>query len=140
MFEGTTHPHKPSYRELLEKGIREFLIESGRVECIEQEILWQKAEVSIKSQQIIKLEAMKSQFKDIVIGNNGNNKLEEYREEKFQKSKENYLNGWNKNHLADINWERIVHVWEFKNKKEAVEWFKQRIEKETDGRDDHNKN
>lgn len=139
LIEATKGVHNQSFGELLDKAMLDLLMKLNYmpVPVIDQEIAKKGMEISRLTQEQADLIALKEKIKNIKLPviediNNGN-KQEEHREERFQKSKETYLKEWEKNRMADRNWERIVHIWGFKNKKEALEWFEQRIEKETGG-------
>lgn len=84
------------------------------------------------SQRLSKLEEVKEKLKnikiDIIQNNNGNSpEIEKHRNELFEKSNSRggVVNMWNK---GDINWEKVIPAYKFSDKKEAIEWFKNKIE------------
>ena len=64
------------------------------------------------------------------FGRNGNGEerdpeLERIRTEKFEKAREGIIRLWRR---ADINWDSVMINFSFGNKKEAQDWFRNKIE------------
>ncbi len=84
--------------------------------------------------EISKLTKLKEHMQDTRFSSNfkrnGNDEqrdseLERIRNEKFEKSKDGIIRLWKR---ASINWDSVVINFRFNNKKEAQEWFRDKIE------------
>jgi len=133
LFVSTKSIHNLTIGEACEIGIKEVLAGLNHIEYIEQEIQRKQAEISHLASEVTTLTELKEQMKELagsVFGRNGSSveidpELERIRTEKFEKSKEGIIRLWRR---ADINWDSVVINFRFGNKKEAQEWFRNKIE------------
>lgn len=136
LFEATRAIHNTSFGELLDKAMRELLINLNQPAIIDQEIARKENE---KNKLIIEqneLSLLKEKIRNLKVlpiedNNNGNaSELIKLRESLFEKSKESIIKLWNK---GDINWDSVVPKYKFQDNKEAYKWFKEKIEKANKG-------
>jgi hypothetical protein len=134
LFTSTKGIHNLTIGDACEIGIREVIMRLNHVEYIEQEIQRKQAEISHLASEVRTLTELKAQMKDLtsgsIFGRNGNGEekdpeLERIRTEKFEKAREGIIRLWRR---ADINWDSVVINFRFGNKKEAKEWFRNKIE------------
>ncbi len=134
LFTSTRTIHNLTIGDACEIGIREILSRLNHIDIIDQEIQRKQTEISHLASEINELTGFKEQIKDLtsnsVFGRNGNceekdPELERIRTEKFEKAREGIIRLWRR---ADINWDNVVINFRFGNKKEAQEWFRNKIE------------
>ncbi|MBN1637621.1 MAG: hypothetical protein JW866_01545, partial [Ignavibacteriales bacterium] len=61
---------------------------------------------------------------DKEVSNEVDSYLDQMRNDKFKQYEKSLIVQWNKN---NINWSRIVDVYQFNNKKEAREWLQRKL-------------
>jgi hypothetical protein len=134
LFTSTKGFHNMTIGDACEFGIREILTRSNHVEFIDQEIQRKQAEISRMASEIGKLTELKEHMQDLQSstifernrnGGERDTELEQIRNEKFEKSREGIIKLWKR---ADINWDSVIINFRFSNKKEAQEWFRDKIE------------
>lgn len=131
MFEVTRGIHHMGFGELLDKAIRELLINLNQISFIEQEIARKNIEITKLTQEQIELTSVKEKIQNLKLSlviedkNNDSPELNKLRESLFEKSKDSILKLWSR---GDINWDSVIPKYKFQNKKEAEEWFRQKIE------------
>lgn len=125
-FEATREAHEMDYNEVLEKGIKEILMKVDPVSFLEHEVARMDLERNEKVQDISRLKMMKElqppQDEDI----KKQEVLQKLREEQFLNDQESLTRQYLR---RDLNWYRIIDIFEFKNEREAREWFRKRIPK-----------
>ncbi len=134
LFISTKGFHNMSIGDVCEFGIREILTRLNHIGFIDQEIHRKQAELSHIASEISKLTKLKEHMQDHRLSSNfernrydeqRDSELERIRNEKFEKSKDGIIRLWKR---ASINWDSVVINFRFNNKKEAQEWFKDKIE------------
>ena len=132
LIESTKAVHGKTFGEILEMGMRIVLINLNQAPIIDQEIARKGAEINRLVMEQSELTVLKEKIKDLKVkvlvdeGNNGNtSELIKLREVLFEKSKESIIKLWNK---GDINWDSVIPRYKFQDKKEAQDWFKEKIE------------
>jgi hypothetical protein len=134
LFVSTRAIHNLTIGDACEIGIREVITRLNHVEYIDQEIQRKQAEITHLASEVRTLIELKEQMKELtsgsIFGRNGNGEerdpeLERIRTEKFEKAREGIIRLWRR---ADINWDSVVINFRFGNKKEAKEWFRNKIE------------
>lgn len=138
LFEQTKTIHNMSFGDLLEKAIRELLINLNQVTFIEQEISRKNIEINKLAQEQTELTALKEKIQKLRLtqlqteeeNNDSSPEVIILRESLFEKSKDSIVKLWNRN---DINWDSVVPKYKFKDKREAQEWFRQKIENRAGG-------
>ncbi len=144
LFELTECIHHFGYQEALERGIREILTELNQPKFLDQEILRTQAEIARLSQKQMMLESAKDKLNNLKMeiienksnGNGNLDELEKIRDKIFDnigegKAREINLSTrrkqWADNQGAKWDWKRIIETYQFKNKTEAVEWFRKKL-------------
>ncbi|CAG0950459.1 MAG: hypothetical protein OIN86_13560 [Candidatus Methanoperedens sp.] len=121
LFEDLQQIHGISWTEVLEKGVRNELIEKDPVKILEYEIKIEDEKQDERRQALIRAKANIS-----VLGPTSkvDPELEKKREENFQKD-----SSWLPRQIinGDVNWSRIFFFYQFESKKEALAWFRPRI-------------
>lgn len=140
MVEATRSIHNISFGELLDKAARELLISLNQEPIIDQEIARKDFEVSKLIQEQTELKTLREQIKNLKIpgienkNNGGGDKskeLESYRNKRFlevyaTKEKLDLLKINLKK--GNVNWERLIELYKFKDKDEARTWMERRVE------------
>jgi len=140
MVEATRGIHNISFGELLDKAARELLISLNQEPIIDQEIARKDFLVSKIIQEKTELKTLKEQIKKLKIPgienkNNGDGdkakELESYRNKRFlevyaAKEKLDLLKINLKK--GNVNWERVIELYKFKDKDEARTWMERRVE------------
>ena len=127
MFDSTKHLHNCTLKELLHNAMRSVVQDCNPVKCLENEI----AELEVRiSKTRLKLAKARVAQKHLEVDKEVSNEVDEYldqmRNEKFNQYENSLIVQWNKN---NINWSRIVDVYQFNNKKEAREWLQRKVMK-----------
>ena len=136
-FESTAGIHQKGYGEVLEKAIRELLVELNQTPYIDMEIAKTEQETLKLSTKTQNLKLMKERISKInpVSKNNGDSdkakELESYRNKRFlevyaAKEKLDLLKINLKK--GNVNWERVIELYKFKDKDEARTWMERRVE------------
>lgn len=136
-FESTAGIHQKGYGEMLEKAIRELLVELNQPPYIDMEIARTEQEALKWSTKTQNLKLMKERISKInpVSKNNGDSdkakELESYRNKRFlevyaTKEKLDLLKMNLKK--GNVNWERVTDLYRFKDKVEARTWMERRVE------------
>lgn len=136
-FESTMGIHQKGYGEVLEKAIRELLVELNQTPYIDMEIAKTEQETLKLSTKTQNLKLMKERISKInlVSKNNGDGdkakELESYRNKRFlevyaAKEKLDLLKINLKK--GNVNWERVIELYKFKDKDEARTWMERRVE------------
>jgi hypothetical protein len=134
-FESTAGIHQKGYGEVLEKAIRELLVELNQTPYIDMEIAKTEQETLKLSTKTQNLKLMKERISKInpVSKNNGDSdkakELESYRNKRFlevyaAKEKLDLLKINLKK--GNVNWERVIELYKFKDKDEARTWMERR--------------
>ena len=135
-FESTAGIHQKGYGEVLEKAIRELLVELNQTPYIDMEIAKTEQETLKLSTKTQNLKLMKERISKInpVSKNNGDSdkakELESYRNKRFlevyaAKEKLDLLKINLKK--GNVNWERVTDLYKFQNKDEARTWMERRV-------------
>ena len=136
-FESTAGIHQKGYGEMLDKSIRELLVELNQTPYIDMEIAKTEQEtlkLSTKTQNLKLMKERISKF-NLVSKNNGDGdkakELESYRNKRFlevyaAKEKLDLLKINLKK--GNVNWERVIELYKFKDKDEARTWMERRVE------------
>ena len=135
-FESTAGIHQKGYGEMLDKAIRELLVELNQTPYIDMEIARTEQETLKCSTKTQNLKLMKERISKInpVSKNNGNGdkdkELESYRNKRFlevyaAKEKLDMLKINLKK--GNVNWERVIELYKFKDKDEARTWIERRV-------------
>jgi len=136
-FESTAGIHQKGYGEMLDKAIRELLVELNQTPYIDMEIARTEQEALKWSTKTQNLKLMKERISKInpVSKNNGDGdkgkELEAYRNKRFlevyaAKEKLDLLKINLKK--GSVNWERVIELYKFKDKDEARTWMERRVE------------
>lgn len=122
MFEDLQKIHKIEWTEILEKAVREMLIEKDPVNILEYEIKIEDEKQDERRQALIRV---KANIPILSHDSKVDPELEKKREEQFRKDK-----NWFPRQLirGDVNWNRILFIYQFDSKKEASAWFRPRVE------------
>jgi hypothetical protein len=140
MVEATRGIHNISFGELLDKAARELLISLNQEPIIDQQRAHIDSKISTLIQEKTKLDSLKEQIKKLKIPgienkNNGDGdkakELESYRNKRFlevyaAKEKLDLLKINLKK--GNVNWERVIELYKFKDKDEARTWMERRVE------------
>jgi hypothetical protein len=135
-FESTAGIHQKGYGEVLEKAIRELLVELNQTPYIDMEIAKTEQETLKLSTKTQNLKLMKERISKInpVSKNNGDSdkakELESYRNKRFlevyaAKEKLDLLKINLKK--GNVNWERVIELYKFKDKDEARTWMETKV-------------
>jgi hypothetical protein len=135
-FESTAGIHQKGYGEVLEKAIRELLVELNQTPYIDMEIAKTEQETLKLSTKTQNLKLMKERISKInpVSKNNGDGdkakELESYRNKRFlevyaTKEKLDLLKINLKK--GNVNWERVIELYKFKDKDEARTWMENKV-------------
>lgn len=129
LFESLKSIHGKSFSEVLEEGIDRCLSEAVPSKLIEKEISQTKQHLIELEQSLITARMMEEQIKVQKKAEKQGEEiadtyLEEMRNQKFEASKSNIMNQWKR---GDMNWPRLVDLYQFKNAAEAREWFSRKI-------------
>ena len=135
-FESTAGIHQKGYGEMLDKSIRELLVELNQTPYIDMEIARTEQETLKWSTKTQKLKLMKERISKInsISKNNGDcNKAKEhesYRNKRFlevyaAKEKMDLLKINLKK--GNVNWERVIELYKFKDKDEAQKWIERKV-------------
>jgi len=129
-FDATVTIHRMNLSNLLEDAIKNLLGEEAPDILIEFQIAEKERElvglkeglieakyIAKKKQAAKKVENAKAELRDDL-----GERLEAYRISKYNETKKSIITMWNNN---SMNWERIVDLYEFKNKAEAKVWFRE---------------
>lgn len=155
MFDTFTSVHKKTYQDILERGMRQELIECKNSALIDAEIAEKKRTASSLLQEAdaltifkTKLGELKIEIQAPVIGSNGNHEaLEKRREDVFRKMTapreektktkgmiiiqpdiSKIIAEWESgNALIKWEWSKLVEKCGFESKDEAVAWFDKKI-------------
>lgn len=132
LFEATRGVHNMTFGELLDNAMRELLVGLNQIPIIDQEIARKGAEINKLAQEQSELSTLKEKIRNLKIShmiedkNNGSSEdLTKLRASLFEKSKDSILKLWDR---GDVNWDSVVPKYQFQDKKEAYDWFKQKIE------------
>ena len=131
-FDTTISIHGKNLSGLLEEAIKDLLGEEAPDVLLEFQIAEKERELlelnaglaearylAKKKQAAKKVEKAKSEAVDDLA-----KRLEAYRVSKFRETKKSIVTMSNNN---SMNWERIVDLYEFKNKAEAKVWFREML-------------
>ena len=135
-FESTAGIHQKGYGEMLDKSIRELLVELNQTPYIDMEIARTEQETLKLSTKTQNLKLMKERISKInpVSKNNGDSdkakELESYRNKRFlevyaAKEKLDLLKINLKK--GNVNWERVIELYKFKDKDEARTWMENKV-------------
>jgi hypothetical protein len=123
LFEDMMEVHHKTWVEIIEEKVREVLIEAGSIEALEYFIKMEDEKQEERRQMLIRSKANIQVLSPITKCNED---LEKKREGLFEKDSnwlpKQIING-------DANWNRIFYFYEFENKKDALAWFRPRIER-----------
>jgi hypothetical protein len=122
LFEDLQQRHRKSWTEVLETAVRELLVETDPIQILEFEIKIGEEKQEERRQALIRARSNIQVLGPTQIIDPG---LEKKREEQFEKDKsflpKQIIRG-------EANWSRIFYHYEFENKKDALAWFRPRIE------------
>lgn len=131
-FDATVKIHGKNLSGLLEEAIKDLLGDEAPDILLEFQIAEKERELAALNEGLIearylakkkqaakKVEKAKSEAVDDLA-----ERLEAYRVSKFRETKKSIVTMWNNN---SMNWERIVDLYEFKNKAEAKVWFREML-------------
>ena len=135
-FESTAGIHQKGYGEMLDKAIRELLVELNQTPYIDMEIARTEQETLKWSTKTQNLKLMKERISKInpVSKSNGDSdkakELESYRNKRFlevyaAKEKLDLLKINLKK--GNVNWERVIELYKFKDKDEARTWMERKV-------------
>src|SRR5659263_684837 len=135
-FESTAGIQQKGYGEMLDKSIRELLVELNQTPYIDMEIARTEQETLKWSTKTQNLKLMKERISKINpvsknIGDGDKDKeLESYRNKRFlevyaAKEKLDLLKINLKK--GNVNWERVTELYKFKDKDEARTWIENKI-------------
>ncbi|WP_342304173.1 hypothetical protein [Methanolobus sp. ZRKC5] len=131
-FESTQSLHNKSFSEVLEAGIQQVLKDVSPLEYVQLTISQREQELSELRSKLAELEVLDRQRKTSKKPESTYNPqvqeyLEEFRQEKFEKTKASNIRLWK---MGQVNWKNVISSYQFTDKKEAQEWFAQRIAQE----------
>jgi len=135
-FESTAGIHQKGYGEMLDKAIRELLVELNQTPYIDMEIARTEQETLKWSTKTQNLKLMKERISKInpVSKSNGDSdkakELESHRNKRFlevyaAKEKLDLLKINLKK--GNVNWERVIELYKFKDKDEARTWMERKV-------------
>jgi myo-inositol-1-phosphate synthase len=129
LFESLKIIHGKTFSDILEEGLNACLSEIAPSKLIEEEIAQTKMKLMELEQNLMTVRMIEKQQKieqkateqkeDIVEGY-----LETMRVERFEEFKDSTIKLWKK---GDMNWPRIVDLYQFKSTSEAKEWFARKM-------------
>jgi allophanate hydrolase subunit 1 len=130
LFEDLQQRHEKSWTEVLEKGVRELLIETDPVQILESEIKIEEEKQEERRQALIRAKANVS-ILEIELGQEKSSKkneeiLQKKRIEKIGIDFKTYAQQW-KYGSDHVNWSRIIDFGEFKDMKEAKKWLEKEL-------------
>jgi hypothetical protein len=128
-FDATVAIHGKNLSNLLEEAIKGLLGEDAPDVLLEFQIAEKERELANMKEGLIearylakkKQAAKKVEKAKVEVNNELEERLESYRISKYRETKGSIVTMWNNN---SMNWERIVDIYEFKNKAEAKVWFR----------------
>lgn len=123
-FEATREAHEMDYNEVLEKGIKEILMKVDPISFLEHKVASMDLERNETVHDISRLKMMKELQPPEEEDIKKQEELQKYREELFLKDEESLKRQYLR---RDLNWFRIINIFEFDSEKEAKEWFRKRI-------------
>lgn len=131
-FDATVKIHGKNLSGLLEEAIKDLLGDEAPDILLEFQIAEKERELAALNEGLIearylakkkqaakKVEKAKAEVKDDL-----EERLEAYRVSKYKETKKSIVTLWHNN---SMNWERIVDIYEFKNKAEAKVWFREML-------------
>lgn len=131
-FDATVKIHGKNLSGLLEEAIKDLLGDEAPDILLEFQIAEKERELAALNEGLIearylakkkqaakKVEKAKAEVKDDL-----EERLEAYRVSKYKETKKSIVTLWHNN---SMNWERIVDIYEFKNKTEAKVWFREML-------------
>lgn len=123
MFEDLKEIHKKEWTEVLEDAVRELLIKTDPVKMLEYNIKLNEEKQEERRQALIR-----TKENIHVLGHTPkvDAELETKREELFLKE-----SSWLSKQIirGEVNWNRVFFYYQFETKKEALTWFRPRIER-----------
>ena len=126
MFEALMESHGTEWNELLEGAVVDFLTKIDPVQTLEYLIKKEEEKMQERKLELIKIKANIHVLDNPKFDHSKvDPELEKKREETFQKDlswlPRQIING-------DVNWSRILFFYQFESKKEALAWFRPRID------------
>ncbi len=127
MFEALMESHGTEWNELLEGAVIDFLTKMDPVGTLEYLIKKEEERLQERKLELIKIKANIHVLDNPKFDHSKiDYELAKKREELFEKE-----SSWLAKQIiaGDPNWNRIFYKYEFENKKEALAWFRPRIER-----------
>jgi len=129
LFESLKDVHGKTFTDILEEGLDACLSEIVPSKLLEEEILQTRMKLSELEKNLVTVKMIEEQRKlqkkaakkeqDIE-----KDYLETMRKQRFEESKDSIMVMWKR---RDMNWPRIVDLYQFKNLAEAKEWFTRKM-------------
>lgn len=129
LFESTKEIHGKTFSSILDEGLNACLSEIAPSKLVEEEIVQTKQRLAELEQNLVKARMMEEQMRlqQTAIRQEedvADKYLEEMRHQKFEEFRESTIKMWKK---GDMNWTRIVDLYQFKNTSEAKDWFARKM-------------
>jgi hypothetical protein len=128
LFESLKDVHKKTFSDILNDGLNACLSEISPVALVQEEILQAKLQLAELEQKLLKAqifeEHRKLQQKATKQEGSDVDYLESMRNQRFEEGKDSLVVMWKR---LDMNWSRIVDLYQFKNTTEAKEWFARKM-------------
>lgn len=127
MFEALKESHGIEWNEMFEEAVIDFLMKMDPVQILEFLIKKEEEKLQERKIELIKVKANIHVLDNALNTRKIDPELEKKREELFEKESK-----WLVKQITQgdkVNWNRVLFNYEFENKKEALAWFRPRIER-----------
>ncbi|TGC07411.1 hypothetical protein [Methanolobus halotolerans] len=129
LFESLKEVHGKTFTDILEEGLDACLSEIVPSKLMEEEIAQTRSRLMELEQNLVKIRMIEQQRK---LQNKAAKKedsiaedyLEIMRNQRFEESRDSLFIQWKR---LDMNWPRIVDLFQFKNATEAKAWFAKKM-------------
>ncbi len=129
LFESLKNIHGKTFSDILNEGLDKCLSEIAPSKLLEEEILQTRLKLVELEKNLITVKMIEEQRRlqqkaTTQADDADEGYLESMRNQRFEEGKDSLVVMWKR---LDMNWPRIVDLYQFKNTTEAKEWFQKKM-------------